>query len=226
MLNDDSLGDALDRLYAAGVTELFAQVAASACAHYEIDSRFRHLDNSSFHLHGEYEQEDGKEKAITVAHGYSRDKRPDLKQVVLSLVTTHQAAIPVWLEALSGNKDDKESFLDTVTAYRQQLKEAEESYFVADSALYTKDNLKQLSQMLWVTRVPLTVLATSFIQLTLLEFPGGVAFSLSALAAVPIVACGQGLENRAKEWSRCRRSRSMDIRICLEVYLCFFSVPG
>lgn len=157
MLNDDSLGDALDRLYEAGVTELFAQVAARACAHYGIDGRFRHLDSSSFHLHGEYEREDGKEKVITVTRGYSRDNRPDLKQVVLSLMTTHQAAIPVWLEALSGNKNDKESFPDTVTAYRQQLKEAEESYFVADSALYTKDNIKRLSQLRWVTRVPLTI---------------------------------------------------------------------
>lgn len=157
MLNDDALGDALDRLYEAGVTELFAQVAARACAHYGIDSRFRHLDTSSFHLHGEYEREDSQENAITITHGYSRDKRPDLKQVILSLMTTHQAAIPVWLEALSGNKDDKESFPATITTYRQQLQEAEESYFVADSALYTKDNIKRLSQMLWVTRVPLTL---------------------------------------------------------------------
>lgn len=156
-LNDDSLGDALDRLYEAGVTELFAQVAARACGRYGIDSRFRHVDNTSFHLHGEYKREGQKENAITITHGYSRDRRPDLKQVVLSLVTTHQAAIPVWLEALSGNKDDKESFPDTVTAYRQQLTEAEESYFVADSALYTRDNIAQLSQLLWVTRVPLTI---------------------------------------------------------------------
>jgi transposase len=34
MLSDDSLGDALDRLYEAGVTELFALVAANACTHY------------------------------------------------------------------------------------------------------------------------------------------------------------------------------------------------
>jgi transposase len=105
MLNDDSLGDALDRMYEAGVTELFAQVAAQACAHYGIATRFHHLDSSSFHLHGEYELEE--ERAITVTHGYSRDHRPDLKQVVASLITTHQAAIPTWLEALSGNSDDK-----------------------------------------------------------------------------------------------------------------------
>jgi len=154
MLNDDSLGDALDRMYEAGVTEMFAQVAARACAHYGIATRFHHLDSSSFHLHGEYEPTEPDERAITVTHGYSRDHRPDLKQVVASLVTTHQAAIPTWLEALSGNSDDKSSFPQTVTAYQKQLAPDKESYFVADSALYSEANLNQLSTGLWVTRVP------------------------------------------------------------------------
>jgi len=157
MLNDDSLGDALDRMYAAGVTELFAQVAAQACTYYGIETRFHHLDSSSFHLHGDYEQTDPDEGAITVTHGYSRDHRPDLKQVVAALVTTHQAAIPTWLEALSGNSSDKSSFPQTVAAYQEQLTPDEESYFVADSALYSKANLSQLSTVFWVTRVPLTL---------------------------------------------------------------------
>lgn len=157
MLHDDSLGDALDRLYESGVTELFAQVAARACVHFGIDNRFHHLDSSSFHLHGAYECEEEEAKTITITHGYSREHRPDLKQLVLTLITSHQAAVPVWLEALSGNSSDKESFRHTVMAYRKQLAGAEESYFVADSALYTRENVAQLSQTKWVTRVPLTI---------------------------------------------------------------------
>ncbi len=157
MLNDDSLGDALDRLYESGVTELFALVATQACARYGLGSRFHHLDSSSFHLHGEYDRADMDEQAITVTYGYSREQRPDLKQVVVSLITTHQAAIPTWLEALSGNRSDKESFPQTVRAYQQQLATEKGSYFVADSALYTKDNIQQLSSVWWVTRVPLTL---------------------------------------------------------------------
>ena len=157
MLHDDSLGDALDRLYEAGLTELFALVAARACAHFGINNRFHHLDSSSFHLHGEYECDGQAGQEIRITHGYSREHRPDLKQLVLTLITTHQAAVPVWLEALSGNSSDKESFPDTVVAYRKQLAAAEESYFVADSALYTSQNMAQLSQTWWVTRVPLTI---------------------------------------------------------------------
>ncbi|MBE0697717.1 MAG: DUF4277 domain-containing protein [Anaerolineaceae bacterium] len=51
----------------------------------EID--FVHVDSSSFHLHGQYEIEDPDKEAITVTEGYSRDHRPDLKQVVVQLIT-------------------------------------------------------------------------------------------------------------------------------------------
>jgi transposase len=51
--NDDSLGRSLDKLYAKGVTEVFAQVATRALRVYQIEHRFVHLDSSSFHLHGQ-----------------------------------------------------------------------------------------------------------------------------------------------------------------------------
>ena len=104
MLNDDSLGDALDRLYEAGVTELFARIAASACAHYQIENRFHHLDSSSFHLHGAYDRQEPDQEAITITYGYSKDHRPDLKQVVVQLITSYKSALPIWFEALSGVK--------------------------------------------------------------------------------------------------------------------------
>ena len=56
--NDDSLGRSLDRLYAAGVTEVFAKVATRALQLYQIEHRFVHLDSSSFHLHGQYAVEE------------------------------------------------------------------------------------------------------------------------------------------------------------------------
>ena len=55
MLNDDSLGRALDALWEAGLTEVFAQVAAHALTHFGLWSRFVHVDTSSFHVHGAYE---------------------------------------------------------------------------------------------------------------------------------------------------------------------------
>jgi len=125
--NDDTLGRCLDDLYAAGVTEVFYQVAAHALQVYGIRSRFVHLDSSSFHLHGAYDADEPEREAISITYGYSRDHRPDLKQVVLQLITQHKSALPVWLEVLSGNSNDKKSFKATIKAYCKQLSAGEQA---------------------------------------------------------------------------------------------------
>lgn len=155
--NDDTLGRSLDDLYACGVTEVFASVASKALSTYGIEHRFVHLDSSSFHLHGQYDVEAPDEEMITITHGYSRDHRPDLKQVVAQIITSHKSNLPVWLEVLSGNSSDKESFAKTVKAYCQHLKDKKQPYFVMDSAGYSETNLKTLQNMLWLMRVPETL---------------------------------------------------------------------
>lgn len=168
--NDDTLGRCLDDLYAAGVTEGFYQVAAHALQVYGIRSRFVHLDSSSFHLHGAYNPDEPQPEAISITYGYSKDHRPDLKQVVLQLITHHKSALPVWLEVLSGNSNDKKTFNATIKAYCNQLGAEEQSYVVMDSAGYTEDTLKEAKEIFWVMRVPETLAqAKKLVQETLAE---------------------------------------------------------
>ena len=56
-LNDDRLGRVLDKLYLAGITEIFTTIALSTAQNFQINIDTSHLDSSSFHLHGKYEQE-------------------------------------------------------------------------------------------------------------------------------------------------------------------------
>ena len=119
--NDDTLGRGLDQLFESGVTEVFAQVARRALETYAIEHRFYHLDSSSFHLHGQYSVEEPQIEAIEITYGFSKEHRPDLKQVVVSLITGHRSQLPVWMEALSGNHSDKDSFLATIQAFCRQL---------------------------------------------------------------------------------------------------------
>ncbi len=154
--NDDTLGRSLDDVYEYGVTELFAHIASHALQVYGIEHQFVHLDSTSFHLHGEYDCETDTQ-AIQIVHGYSRDHRPDLKQAVAQLITSHKSALPVWLEVLSGNSSDKDSFSKSVVAYSQHLAEGEKPYFVMDSAGYSADNLKAMENVFWVMRVPETL---------------------------------------------------------------------
>ena len=154
--NDDSLGRALDKLYEAGLTEGFAKLASKALRVHGIEHQFVHLDSTSFSLHGNYEGDEP--QCIKVTQGYSKDQHPELKQVVVSLITSQRSAIPVWLETLSGNSSDKKSFVPSIEAYTEQLQAGQaHPYFVADSALYTADNLKALSQLHWISRVPETI---------------------------------------------------------------------
>ena len=156
---DDSLGRALDTLYENGITELFATVASKALATFEIHHRFVHLDSTTFSLHGAYNTDSADQNVIQVAHGYSRDARPDLKQVVVQMICSYRSQIPIWLEALDGNTADKTSFPQTIKAYTAQLQGAQTPYFIADSALYTTANIATLSNVRFITRVPETIKA-------------------------------------------------------------------
>ncbi len=155
--NDDTLGRCLDDLHTAGVTEVFYQVASHALQVYGIRSRFVHLDSSSFHLNGAYDPDEPERETISITYGYSKDHRPDLKQVVLQLITHHKSALPTWLEVLSGNSNDKKTFKDTIKAYCKQLSADEQAYVVMDSAGYTEDTLKEAKDIFWVMRVPETL---------------------------------------------------------------------
>jgi len=166
-LNDDCLGRALDQLFQCGVTEVFASVSSRALQVFGIETRFAHLDSTSFGLHGEYATEDGVDEEseeptpIRITHGYSRDHRPDLKQAMVSLICANQASLPTWFRALDGNAADSSSFAGTIQAYLQQFT-ADDTLpvLVADAALYSEDNLRQLpDNCRIVTRVPATLKA-------------------------------------------------------------------
>ncbi len=168
--NDDSLGRALDMLYKAGITPVFSRVASHALIvfgiEYNSDSPvvggpiFVHLDNTTFSLEGDYASGSEDPGAVRIAHGYSRDHRPDLKQVVVSLICSYESSIPVWLQVLDGNRVDKESFPKIIDAYVSQMQASDAGglpYFIADSALYSEKNINVLSQVKWITRIPGTL---------------------------------------------------------------------
>ena len=168
-LNEFTLGRALDDLFESGLSRLFLRLASSAVGLSERGTTFFHLDSTSFTLQGRYpaseareesdEEDEGEPEVIRITHGYSKDHRPDLKQFVLNMITLHKSRIPIWVEALDGNAVDKTSFARTIQSFLQQVEEVKTPMlFVADSALYTKKTIGELSgKIQWVTRVPETV---------------------------------------------------------------------
>ena len=108
--NDDTLGRALDTLYASDVTALYSLIAATAAQRLALAPTFAPLDTTSFHVDGRYNSEAEPEAEVMhITRGYSRDHRPDRNQVMLELIVEHQAGIPLLMTPLSGNSSDAKS---------------------------------------------------------------------------------------------------------------------
>jgi transposase len=160
-LHDDTLGRALDTLYDYGVTELYSLIAATAAHRLGLAPTFAHLESTSFHGDGRYNSaEEPEAQGIHITRGSSRDHRPDLNQVRLDLIVEHQAGIPLLMQPRSGNSSDGQDFGQLVTKHIKQLQTTYgTTSLVADSALYSAENLQKLAKTgsKWITRVPATV---------------------------------------------------------------------
>jgi transposase len=160
-LNDDTLGKALDEIAEYGASRLFGEVALKIALEHKLIDKFARIDTTSFSLQGAYDSESLEEQVIQVTHGYSKDNKPDLKQVILSLTMTGPS-FPIWMQPLSGNASDKTSLLETLQAmreFRKELKNPCDSSLIhiADSALYSAEGLLKQADFFWVTRVPETL---------------------------------------------------------------------
>jgi transposase len=161
-LHDDCLGRTLDWLYEHDVTALFAGLAQRARRMFGVQATTWHGDTTSFSVHGQYthpdDQSEGDETLIEVTYGYSRDHREDLKQWMLTIITSGEG-VPLFLRPLSGNASDKRSLREAVLALREHLKGSDEEpgVYVADSGLYSTENMTTLAQVAWISRVPETL---------------------------------------------------------------------
>jgi transposase len=117
-----------------------------------------HVDTTNFSVHGKYENDapDGTD-SIKITFGHAKDGRTDLKRFVLGLVT-NQFGLPLFTEAFSGNESDKNSIIKMIQKTQQAINLDDKSYWIADSALYTEDNIRLLgTEMRWITRAPATL---------------------------------------------------------------------
>ena len=157
VFNDTSLARALDAIYEYGTEKLFSQLAFSILRTLPLDMRHVHFDTTSVNVWGGYESHDGTGDAITITHGHSKDKRPDLKQFMVKMLCVKRN-IPIAGGCEDGNASDKTlnkgllaKINDHMTKYG--LKPGAFVY-IADSALITPDNLSALGDNLFISRLP------------------------------------------------------------------------
>ena len=154
-LNDDKLGRVLDKLYKVGLTQLFIKIALAAVKIFGVKMDKLHLDSSSMSVEGEYLEKGEKEGILKITHGYSRDKRPDLKQFMIDLICTGDGDIPLYFRVGDGNESDQKVFAQIIQEYQKGWQI--EALFVADAALYSEENIQVLGETSWLSRVPSTL---------------------------------------------------------------------
>jgi transposase len=96
-------------------------------------------------------------QTINLTYGYSRDHRPDLKQYLMNLMSSSDGDIPLFFQVGNGNESEKTRFPWLIKEFKKQWTLDEIEVFVADSALYSAENLSTLGEIPWISRVPLTL---------------------------------------------------------------------
>jgi transposase len=188
-LNDDCLGRCLDAIYEYGVSKFFSSLALKIGTKVNLLGKDYRLDSTSFSVTGAYKKPDVVDTKLKIEDedlekyddllpgdipkedlvrtylkfGFSKDHRPDLKQIMAALVTTGPADFPVFLIPQPGNTSDKSEFKKIIESRVDELREhfiipQEDMIWIADSALYCLEWLTVQKDLgvSWITRVPET----------------------------------------------------------------------
>ncbi len=158
--NDDSLSRALDSCYKHGLEKIFYKISARSLMKYNVKVDSHHGDSTTFSVTGDkYKSEAGQ---INITQGYNKQNRHDLRQFIFQLISANKEGIPLFFKASDGNSSDRVEFPKVYKEYFAQMSTAgvepdTACYYVADSAFYSKDNIKALKSIKWISRVPQTL---------------------------------------------------------------------
>jgi transposase len=154
-VNDDKLGRALDRLFTADRATLQTRIVLAVIKGFDLKMDRIHNDTTSVMVRGAYDGQNP--RAVQLKTGHSKERRPDLKQLVYSLCVTSDGAVPVHFKAYDGNQTDDGVHLETWNRLRTLLQHPRFIY-VADCKLCTEKNLRTIDAEhgFFVTVVPKT----------------------------------------------------------------------
>ena len=84
-------------------------------------------------------------RAPAITYGYSKDHRPDLKQLLFILTTDADDGVPVQFRCADGNTTDVRTHIETWNTLRALAGRADFLY-VADSKLCSQDNMDHIAR--------------------------------------------------------------------------------
>jgi transposase len=155
--NDDALGRTLDKIHEYGTLKLFTNISLNAANIYNLRSHQGSFDTTSVNLWGNYENSKPSQKSPHITYGYSKDKRPDLKQFMISMLCI-EGNIPISGKMQNGNASDNQlnnEELQRLSSLLQPLqRQTEDFIYVADCKVITSSNLALLKNSKFISRLP------------------------------------------------------------------------
>lgn len=154
---DYNIGRALDKIFETGTQKIFGQLSQNAVGGFQIKPIGAHYDTTSVSVYGDYDMTD---EPFEITYGYSKAKRPDLKQFLIEMLCVDRN-IPLFGATRDGNASDKtlnNELLSTISKHMANHGLEENAFiYVADSAFVTEDNLKKAgTKTKFITRLPAT----------------------------------------------------------------------
>ena len=138
---DARLAGTLDRIFAYGPDNLLTDVVLSYLQGDEAPDEYSvHQDTTSLKLYGEYANV-FREGAPIPKNGYSKDHRPDLKQLVYGMSLHGPTGMPLCVSILDGNATDKAANQLHLDRLAGLLPPKDEVTLVADCKLVDKESI-------------------------------------------------------------------------------------
>lgn len=147
-LSDDRLGRALDRLFDADRAALLTAVVLAVAQRFAVKFEELHNDSTSIRFCGQYRHQPQSvrgRRPPRIVFGYSKDHRPDLKQLLFILTTSGDGGVPVQFRCADGNTNDSTTHIETWNALRAVAGRADFLY-IADSKLCSHGNLDAIAR--------------------------------------------------------------------------------
>jgi transposase len=148
-LGDDALGRALDRLFDADRGAFLTEAVLAVAREFEVNLEELHNDSTSIKLTGQYAKARGRSlrgrRAPWITYGYSKDHRPDLRQLMLILTTSTDGGIPVQFRTADGNESDSRTHIETWEGLLK-IVGGPDFLYVADSKLCAGENMDHIDR--------------------------------------------------------------------------------
>ena len=143
-LGDDRIGRALDRLFDADRISLLTDVVVTMARRFQLRFEQLHNDSTTIRFCGQYRAAKGRrmrgKRAPYITYGFSKDHRPDLKQLLFVLTTSADSGIPVQFRCLDGHTNDAETHIETWKTL-QAVAGRSDFLYVADSKLCSRESM-------------------------------------------------------------------------------------